>query len=141
MSSSTFDPTEFAPAWQAFQQSLPVKMDAIQNETEYDRMLGFMQQLLDMVGDDENHELAGLLDWVGQLMENYEAKQHVIPDAAPHQVLRFLMDQHQYKQVDLAAELGGQSVVSAILNGEREINAKQARALAERFGVSVAAFI
>ncbi len=44
------------------------------------------------------------------------------------------------QQVDLAAELGGQSVVSAILNGEREINAKQARALAERFGVSVAAF-
>jgi len=44
-------------------------------------------------------------------------------------------------QAELGAELGGQSVVSAVLNGKRAINARQASALAERFGVSPAAFI
>ena len=42
--------------------------------------------------------------------------------------------------VALAAGIGGQSVVSDILTGKRAINARQAKALAVRFGVSVAAF-
>ena len=44
------------------------------------------------------------------------------------------------KQSDLAAEIGGQSVESDILSGKRAINARQAKALAARFGVSAAAF-
>jgi HTH-type transcriptional regulator / antitoxin HigA len=51
------------------------------------------------------------------------------------------MEQHGLKQVDLKAELGSQGVVSEILNGKREINARQARALARRFGVMPMAFI
>ncbi|MFQ6757571.1 hypothetical protein MWR57_03025 [Desulfovibrionaceae bacterium CB1MN] len=39
------------------------------------------------------------------------------------------------KQSDLFAEIGGQSVVSEILVGKREINARQTKALAARFGV------
>ena len=65
----------------------------------------------------------------------------MIPDAAPNEVLRFLLDQHGLKQSDLAAEIGGQSVVSDILNGKRAINARQAKALAARFGVSAVAFL
>jgi HTH-type transcriptional regulator/antitoxin HigA len=51
------------------------------------------------------------------------------------------MDLHSLKQTDLAAEIGGQSVVSDILNGKREINARQAKALAARFGVSAGVFL
>ena len=71
----------------------------------------------------------------------YEQAHHTTPDAAPHEVLRFLMNQHDLKQRDLQLEIGGQSVVSHILNGTRPINARQAKALAARFGVSAAAFI
>lgn len=42
---------------------------------------------------------------------------------------------------DLAQEIGSQSVVSEILNGHRQINARQAKALAQRFGVSSSVFI
>lgn len=45
------------------------------------------------------------------------------------------------KQSDLSAEIGGQSVVSEILAGKREINARQTNALAAGFGVSSAVFI
>ena len=141
MISLAINPASIAPAWRAFQSALPIKIGAIHNEAEYDEAVSFMNSLLDVVGDDEEHELADLLDLVGQLVENYEDTRHAIPEASPHEVLRFLLDQHELKQNDLASEIGGQSVVSEILNGNREINARQAKALAARFGVSAAAFL
>ncbi len=50
------------------------------------------------------------------------------------------MDQHKLTQYDLAAELGGQPVVSAILNGKRKLNRRQIERLAARFHVSPASF-
>ena len=141
MSTLAINPAAIAPAWHAFQSVLPVKIGTIRNDADYERVVAFMNSLLDVVGDDEAHELADLLDLVGQLVEDYEGTRHVIPDAAPHEVLRFLLDQHGLKQSDLASEIGGQSVVSDILSGKRAINARQAKALAARFGVSAAAFL
>ena len=56
-------------------------------------------------------------------------------------VLRLLMETNGLTQAELGVDLGGQSVVSAVLNGNRAINARQASAPVERFGVSPAAFI
>lgn len=141
MTSLAFNPAVIAPAWNVFQGTLPIKIATIQNEAEYDRVVFFMNSLLDVVGDDEEHELSDLLDLVGQLVEDYESTRHVIRDAAPNEVLRFLLEQHDLKQGDLAAEIGGQSVVSEILHGKRDINARQAKVLAIRFGVSPAVFL
>jgi HTH-type transcriptional regulator/antitoxin HigA len=97
--------------------------------------------LLDVVGEDESHPLAGLLDLVGELVAAYEVRERPFPDAAPGEVLRLLMEQNGLTQGDLRKELGGQPVVSAVLKGKRTINARQAKALAARFNVSPAAFI
>jgi HTH-type transcriptional regulator/antitoxin HigA len=51
------------------------------------------------------------------------------------------MEEHDLKQVDLTDDLGTQSVVSEILAGKRDINIRQARALAKRFRVSPVVFI
>jgi HTH-type transcriptional regulator/antitoxin HigA len=51
------------------------------------------------------------------------------------------MQQHELRQADLAEIFGSQSNVSEVLNGKREINARQARELAKRFRVSPAVFI
>lgn len=141
MNLSTYNNSSIAPAWHAFQSALPIKIRPIHSAQEYDRAVSFMNDLLDTVGEDEDHELADLLELVGQLVEDYDQEHHAVPDAAPHEVLRFLLDQHGLKQTDLAGDIGGQSVVSAILRGKREINSRQAKALAVRFGVSVGAFI
>lgn len=61
--------------------------------------------------------------------------------ASPATVLRFLMDQRELRRVDLADLFGSQSNVSEVLSGKREINARQARALGKRFGVSPVVFI
>ncbi len=55
---------------------------------------------------------------------------------------RLLDDAGQWlNQTDLREELGGPPVVSAILNGKRDINARQAKSLASRFKVPAGAFI
>lgn len=130
---------DIAPAWTSLQSAFPIY--PIRNEAHYEKMLALMNALLDEVGDNESHTLANLLDLVGQLIKDYENEHHEIPHAAPHEVLRFIMDQHKLNQNDLAEEVGGQSVVSEILNGKREINVRQAKALANRFGVSSAVFL
>jgi HTH-type transcriptional regulator/antitoxin HigA len=141
MTAAAFNSNSLVPAWNAFQSALPVRLASIHSKAEYERVVAFMNQLLDVVGDDESHELANLLEIVGQLVEDYENVQQVLPDATPAQMLRFLMAQHDLKQADLSKEVGAQSVVSEILSGHRQINARQAKALAQRFGVSVSAFI
>ena len=100
-----------------------------------------LNALLDVVGANERHPLAGLLDVLGDLVAGCEARELGLPDAEPRDVLRLLMEANELTQTELGAELGGQSVVSAVLNGKRAINARHASALAERFGVSPAAFI
>ncbi len=134
-----FDVASAERAWQAFQRSIGAV--AIHTPQEYERAVALTNRLLDVVGEDESHPLAGLLDLVGELVSAYEAREHPLPDAAPGEVLRLLMEQNSLTQTDLRAELGGQPVVSAVLNGKRAINVRQAKALAARFKVSPAAFL
>lgn len=104
-------------------------------------MVKFMDGLFDKIGDDENHKLAGLLDVVGALVARYEEDSVRLPDVSPQETLKFLMEQHGLRQADLKDELGSQGIVSEILSGKREINARQAKALAVRFNVSPASFL
>jgi HTH-type transcriptional regulator/antitoxin HigA len=74
-------------------------------------------------------------------VSDYEEQNVEIPTASPAAVLQFLMEQRKLRQIDLAEDFGSQSNVSEVLSGKREINARQARSLAARFGVSSAVFI
>jgi HTH-type transcriptional regulator/antitoxin HigA len=132
---------EWTPAWHAFEAHAPVKLRAIENERHFRAMAKFMDKLVDRIGDQENHPLMGLLDIVTAFVHDYEERNVEIPDSSPSEVLRFLMEQHGLRQADLADDFGSQSNVSEVLNGKREINARQARALANRFRVSPAVFI
>lgn len=125
-------------AWRELRSQAPIGV--IQSKADYSAMVELLDSLIDTVGDDEQHELAGLIDVVGVLVQQYEEESN-LPDAAPKDVLKFLMEEHGLKQSDLKAELGSQGVVSEILNGKREINARQAKALAGRFNVSPSAFL
>jgi len=112
----------------------------IRNERDYDRAIKRLDQLLDEVGTNERHPLYGLLDTLGTVLHAYEEKHHSIPKSSGAEMLRHLMDEHGLAQADLS-EVGSQGVVSEILRGKRELNVRQIRALAERFGVSPAVFI
>lgn len=42
------------------------------NETEYERLVSMLDNLIDEIGEDENHPLASLMDVLSALIENYE---------------------------------------------------------------------
>ena len=112
----------------------------IRNEDEYDRAVATLNELLDEIGTDEKHPLYGLLDTLGTMIAAYEDANLELPEASGGETLAYLMEEHGLRQSDLP-EVGSQGVVSEILSGKRELNMRQIRALAGRFGVSPAVFI
>ncbi|MBI4740423.1 MAG: helix-turn-helix domain-containing protein [Betaproteobacteria bacterium] len=126
------------PAWEAFRNATDIA--PIRDEAHYQQMTAMLEALLDEAGGNEEHPAMGLVDIVGDLIEDYEAEHHPLPDVTSIQTLKFLMEQHGLKQSDLR-EIGSQGVVSEILSGKRELNIRQIRALSERFGVSPATFV
>ena len=130
-----------AQAWHEFQSQAPVKLRAVENKHRYRTMVDLMNRLVDKIGDREAHPLMGLLDIVTFFVRDYEERNIKIPEAEPRAILRFLMEQHDSRQPDLAEIFGSQSSVSEVLRGKQEINVNQARALGNRFGISPAVFI
>lgn len=112
----------------------------IRNEREYNAAVNRMNELLDEIGTNEKHPLYSLLDTLGTLIHAYEEEHYPIPDSSGSEILRFLMDENGLTQSDLP-EVGSQGVVSEILNGKRDLNVRQIRALANKFRVSPAAFV
>jgi HTH-type transcriptional regulator/antitoxin HigA len=110
------------------------------NAKEYAQLVEALDAAIDAGGADEKHPLARLVDYLGDLVAEYEAKDKMPAAATGADALRYLMQRDSLRQVDLP-ELGSQGVVSELLSGRREFNVRQAKALAERFGVSAALFL
>ena len=112
----------------------------INAEMDYQRARKDLDELIDEIGSDEDHPRAGMMDTLATLVHAWEKEHHPMPMAAPRKVLAFLMEQHGLKQQDLK-EVGTQGIVSEVLSGKRELNVRQIRKLAIRFGVSPAVFV
>jgi HTH-type transcriptional regulator/antitoxin HigA len=117
-----------------------VPLGTLRTKKDYARAVELLDALLDEIGENEKHPMAELADAIGVFVEKYEAEHVHIPAAKPAAVLKFLMQQHGLRQADLK-EVGSQGVVSEVLAGKRELNARQIRQLAKRFGVSPAVFV
>ncbi len=117
-----------------------VPLGTLRTKKDYARATEMLDVILDEIGEDEKHPLAELADALGVFVEKYEADHVRIPEAKPAAVLKFLMQEHGLRQADLP-EIGSQGVVSEVLAGRRELNSRQIKQLAKRFGVSPAVFI
>ena len=78
---------------------------------------------------------------VTPFLEDYEKKEFPLKSASPEEVLRFLMEENDLSQYDLASDFGGQPVVSDILNGKRKLTREHIERLSKRFGISPATFV
>jgi HTH-type transcriptional regulator/antitoxin HigA len=132
------DVKNLLPAWENFRAATDIA--PIRDKRHYLRMTKILEAVLDETQGNEKHPAMGLVDIIGDLIENYEKRHHPLPDVSGVQALKFLMEQHGLKQGDLT-ELGSQGVVSEILTGKRELNIRQVRALSTRFGVSAETFL
>ncbi|HDR2793076.1 MULTISPECIES: type II toxin-antitoxin system HigA family antitoxin [Enterobacter] len=113
------------------------------NEQDYKDALELVEYLL------MNEPGSPLLDIVCARISRYEANQ---PDIVALRlemecvpvgiaVLRTLMDQYNLTISDFQDEIGSKSMVSRVLNGQRQLTLNHIKKLAARFGVSPALFI
>lgn len=102
-----------------------------------EKLISFMN-----VSTIEKDEGIGIyLKTLSGLVSDYEQKHYRTPAIHGKDMLAYLMDLQGLQQRDLAKELGGQSIVSKILTGERELNLRQIKALSKRFKISPEIFI
>ena len=131
-------PQAILKAWLPFKEAIGVT--AVRSKADYQQALATLEVLLEAVGDDETHPLADVLDYLADRVKSYEDAYCVIPEAEPHVVLQFLMEQHGLKQTDLA-DCAPQSRISEILGGQRAVSKALAKRLATRFRVPVEVFL
>ena len=113
-----------------------------QTDDEYEQLANMLDRLLDIVGDDETHELMGLVDVISHMISMYDdAHEEQLSEGSGIDALKFLMEQHGLDQSDLKNEIGSQGVVSEVLNGKRQLNLTHIKRLAKRFHVTPATFI
>lgn len=117
---------------------LPV---AIQSDEEYEIMLANIDELMSKTEDDLSGEEVRLLETLAILVEAYEDEHYPMPEVAPNEVLKFLMEDRELKQKDLLHIFGSTGITSEVVNGKRSISKAQAKKLAEFFRVSVELFI
>ena len=135
---ATLDIKALQRTWVAFDRIAHLR--PIRTKEEYDRTVSLMNYLLDLVGDQEDHALSGLLDLVSELVADYDTNHFAIEASEPNEVLRYLIELRGLKQGDLA-EIVPQGNLSAILSGKRKISATLAGKLAKFFNISPAVFV
>ena len=65
------------PVWEQFHAATDITL--IRDEAHYARMTEMLQALLDETQGEAEHPAMGLVDIVGDLIEDYEATQHLCP--------------------------------------------------------------
>lgn len=109
-------------------------------KVEYKRAVKLLDELIDEVGENEDHPLASLMETLGTLVESYEDQHFPKPQGDPISSLKEFMFDHHLKPGDLP-EVGDARIVQEILDGKRELTPSQIRVLSEQFGVSALVFI
>ena len=75
------------------------------------------------------------------LVMQYEEELVPEPVSSPSGILKYLMEEHGLRQVDLVPILGSKSYVSQIISGHRPISKEAAAKLAVRFHVAPHTFL
>lgn len=112
----------YAEAGRLVEELMARDADLSQEESDYARMLVMLVREYD-----EQHS---------SILRSLREKK-----GTPIEILRFLMEQHGMKTIDLGELIGGRGQASLVLAGKRELSKANIRTLAKRFGVSPALFL
>ncbi len=110
-------------------------------KADYRALVASLDAILDAGGANEAHPLASLAAMLGEWVAVWEREHVPMPEAmTAAEALAYFMARDGLRQSDLP-EIGNQAKVSEMLSGKREINLRQAKALAERFGLPLDIFV
>lgn len=118
-------------------------LQTITSKSQHEIALKVVEKLITFINDEQPGDkgVEVYLKTLTELVGDYERTQYKTGSVSGVEMLDYLMELQGLNQTDLSKELGGQSVVSKILKGERELNLRQVKALAKRFKVSPEVFI
>jgi HTH-type transcriptional regulator / antitoxin HigA len=127
--------TALANPVEMIKQGSPHIIHSDEELAEYTKTLFELTTKPDLTPEEEE-----AIELLTLLIERYEAERYPVPDAEPADVLRFLLDRNGLSQRDIAADLGGESTVSLVLAGKRQLNRTHIERLSRRFHVSPSVF-
>lgn len=93
-------------------------------------------------GDSLTQAERDYLEVLTDLIVKYESKwEDECAEMSPRELVHYLMAENDLAQKDLVPEFGSPSRVSEFLKGERKLSLEQAKRLAGRFGLGIAALL
>ncbi len=115
-----------------------VTVQVIKTEADYQEALRRLRQLLNAPQDTPEGDEADVLTL---MITAYEDKHVRIEPADPVEVIKFVMDQKDLRQADLAPYMGGKTRVSEVLNRKRELTKAMIINLSKAFDIPVEALM
>ena len=109
-----------------------IQIKPINSQREFEAASAIIDALVDadLIEDPEQRKRAlDLLEAIAILAHAYEQKHYTIPKSTPIEAIVQRMEQLNLSQKDVAPYFGGESRVSEVLNGKRNMTIKMARAL------------
>jgi HTH-type transcriptional regulator / antitoxin HigA len=110
----------------------------IKSEEEFRAVQDVVDSLLDLgkLSSDQKE----YLNLLGMIIHDYEARVVEVPDIFGVELLNVLIEEWDLKQKELVPIFKTESIVSAVLNGHRQLTVEHIQKLAEFFHVSPAVF-
>ncbi|MDX2151645.1 MAG: helix-turn-helix domain-containing protein [Bryobacteraceae bacterium] len=112
----------------------------IHTKREYERLVQLLEDL-DFAERELTKDEQIFSELLTRLLLDYEDRTVKIKHPTPAGMLKFLMEQHGLRQMDLVGLVGSRALVSQLVNGKRGISKDIAKKLAARFGVSAEVFL
>ncbi|MEG3947536.1 transcriptional regulator [Microcoleus sp. SVA1_A4] len=129
----TFDSDRYSSLLSQYQPRI------IKNEDENETFLEIVENLL--CRKNLTPEEDTLLELLVKLIEDFEENHYQLNASTPHSRLLHLMDARSLELADLVEIIGTVETVTEIVNGQLEINKKQAEALGKFFHVNPGLFL
>lgn len=140
MTHATISPSLAAPSVRYLELINLFPLRPIRSDEDLDRAIAMVDILLDL--QKPTPDEADYLEVLGDLIERYEQEAHPIPRGTDAEMLRFLIENKEVSQTEVARETQiADSTISAILSGKRAINRSQVGAFARYFHVDPRVFI
>lgn len=112
----------------------------IHSDADYNAALAEFESYFDnepAVGSPE----ADRFELLGMVIAKFEEERWPIEAAKPLDVLKFMMEQNDRTQTDLANLLGSRSRASELLNGKRDLTLEQIKLLSREWRIPAGALI
>ena len=112
----------------------------IKTPAEYEAAMELFSALMDK-GEDLSEDEADYMDLLGTLLEDYERTTHSEVEsfldrkATPVEAIRWAMDRHGLRQKDLCPYIGSEQLISAIMNGAKNLSKSMMVKLHEGLGI------